>query len=88
MPEPDLYVIDFTGTEPDEDKLFTVIRSKVKTANPITRTVRRGKCKASYGPFSKAIAEVCKEMVLKNPGISNECLIRVTPAPARNRPTA
>jgi hypothetical protein len=77
MPETNAYMIRLTGTEQDEDMLFTLIRSKGKAVNPISRTVRNGVCKAQYGPFDQAFAESCRETVMKYQGISSKCLIEV-----------
>ena len=71
------YMIRLTGTEADEEKLFTVIASKGKAVNPTSRTVRNGVCKAHYGPFSKEFAEWCRSTILQHPAISKKCFMEV-----------
>lgn len=89
MSDSELYMIRLTGSESDEEKLFTIISSMGRIMNPVSRTVRNGVCKAQYGPVSKEVAESCQHRLLKHPGITPKCQVEVfVGRQSKNRPTA
>jgi|GEM_PF-6045589 len=89
MSEPDQYMIRLTGSEADEEKLFSIISSTGKMLNPMSRTVRNGVCKAQYGPLSREVAESCQRTLLSRPGVSPKCQVEVfVGRQGKNRPTA